>query len=99
MVMEDYGPLCVCDRLLMPHVLAVFLEFVPGGSIASMLKRFGKFNENLVRVYTKQILLGLEYLHRHHIMHRDIKVCCPHFSISITIPILTASLAGWKHPR
>nr|AVG22649.1 MAPKKK2 [Plasmodiophora brassicae] len=51
----------------------VFLEYVPGGSIASIIKRFGKFNENLVRVYTRQILYGLEYLHRHQIMHRDIK--------------------------
>jgi mitogen-activated protein kinase kinase kinase len=30
--------------------LYVFLEYVPGGSIASMLERFGKFSEELVSV-------------------------------------------------
>ena len=46
-----------------PAELYVFLEFVPGGSIAQMLTRFGCFNEMLIRHYTRQLLLGLEYLH------------------------------------
>lgn len=53
----------------------IFLEYVPGGSIASLLAKFGSFKESVVKVYTKQILLGLEYLHAHKIIHRDIKVC------------------------
>ncbi|KAL6784426.1 hypothetical protein ACKKBF_B01735 [Auxenochlorella protothecoides x Auxenochlorella symbiontica] len=53
--------------------LHIFLEFVPGGSIASLLAKFGHFRETVVKVYTRQILLGLEYLHAHGIIHRDIK--------------------------
>lgn len=44
--------------------LTIFLEYVPGGSIASLLAKFGSFKESVIKVYTKQILLGLEYLHR-----------------------------------
>ncbi|KAK1582437.1 hypothetical protein Q3G72_014963 [Acer saccharum] len=53
--------------------LNILLEFVPGGSISSLLGKFGPFPEAVVRAYTKQLLLGLEYLHNHGIMHRDIK--------------------------
>jgi hypothetical protein len=53
--------------------LNIFLEYVPGGSIASLLAKFGSFRETVVRVYTRQILSGLAYLHGHGIAHRDIK--------------------------
>jgi serine/threonine protein kinase len=53
--------------------LNIFLEYVPGGSISSLLLKFQHFSEQVIQVYTRQLLLGLEYLHRHQIVHRDIK--------------------------
>ncbi|KAI5065792.1 hypothetical protein GOP47_0018416 [Adiantum capillus-veneris] len=53
--------------------LNIFLEFVPGGSIASLLGKFGSFPESVIRMYSRQLLQGLEYLHKNGIMHRDIK--------------------------
>lgn len=55
------------------NALYIFLEYVPGGSIASMLDRFGRFREDLCRNYTRQLLLGLEYLHGRRVVHRDLK--------------------------
>ncbi|KAF2307228.1 hypothetical protein GH714_025595 [Hevea brasiliensis] len=55
------------------EALNILLEFVPGGSISSLLGKFGPFPEAVIRTYTKQLLLGLEYLHNNGIMHRDIK--------------------------
>ncbi|CAE7361829.1 NPK1 [Symbiodinium sp. KB8] len=53
--------------------LSIFLEYVRGGSIRGLLERFGRLDESIIRVYTRQLLLGLEYLHRNGIAHRDIK--------------------------
>eukprot|EP00698_Gefionella_okellyi_P021370 TRINITY_DN690_c0_g1_i1.p1 TRINITY_DN690_c0_g1~~TRINITY_DN690_c0_g1_i1.p1 ORF type:complete len:434 (+),score=35.95 TRINITY_DN690_c0_g1_i1:172-1473(+) len=51
----------------------IFLEYVPGGSIANLVQKFGKMGENVVRQYTRQILHGLAYLHANNIVHRDVK--------------------------
>ncbi|GAM18054.1 hypothetical protein SAMD00019534_012290 [Acytostelium subglobosum LB1] len=53
--------------------LNVFLEYIPGGSISSLLGKFGPFSESIIKLYTKQILQGLQYLHSNQIIHRDIK--------------------------
>eukprot|EP01113_Clastostelium_recurvatum_P033065 TRINITY_DN4331_c0_g1_i4.p1 TRINITY_DN4331_c0_g1~~TRINITY_DN4331_c0_g1_i4.p1 ORF type:complete len:1183 (+),score=146.93 TRINITY_DN4331_c0_g1_i4:53-3601(+) len=56
-----------------PKRLSVFLEYMPGGSIASLIAKFGPLSESVVRSYTRQILQGLAYLHMNQIAHRDIK--------------------------
>jgi len=58
---------------LTPTTLSVFLEYVPGGSLKSLVDKFGRLEEAVARSYTRQLLLGLEYLHRNGIAHRDVK--------------------------
>lgn len=53
--------------------LNIFLEYVPGGSLGSMIDRFGAFSEKVAKIYIRQILVGCEYLHSHGVIHRDIK--------------------------
>lgn len=51
----------------------IFLEYVPGGSVLSMLTSYGPFEEPLIRNFVRQVLIGLSYLHGENIIHRDIK--------------------------
>jgi len=53
--------------------LYIFTEWVPAGSLVDILKKFGRLTESIARTYTKQILLGLKYLHDNDVIHLDIK--------------------------
>ncbi|NXI72851.1 M3K19 kinase, partial [Anseranas semipalmata] len=55
------------------NILSIFMEFVPGGSISSIINRFGPLPEIVLSKYTKQILEGVAYLHDNCVVHRDIK--------------------------
>lgn len=52
----------------------LFFEYMAGGSLSDVSQKFGgALNENVIRLYTRQILLGLKYLHKNGIVHSDIK--------------------------
>ncbi|KAI1619838.1 mitogen-activated protein kinase [Exophiala viscosa] len=53
--------------------VSIYLEYIPGGSVGSCLRKHGKFEESVVRSLTRQTLEGLAYLHREGILHRDLK--------------------------
>ncbi|CAA3012186.1 mitogen-activated kinase kinase kinase 3-like isoform X2 [Olea europaea subsp. europaea] len=58
---------------LSEETLSVYLEYVSGGSIQKLLQEYGPFAEPVIQNYTRQILLGLAYLHGKNTVHRDIK--------------------------
>ncbi|XP_067842866.1 mitogen-activated protein kinase kinase kinase 19 [Heptranchias perlo] len=55
------------------NIVSIFMEFVPGGSIAGVIGRFGPLPEPVFCTYTKQVLKGVDYLHDNRVIHRDIK--------------------------
>jgi len=77
----------ICKDLSHPRIVAyyghdyiasclyIYLEYMPGGSMAQVLRQFGPFEESLLVVYSREILEGLEYLHTREppVVHRDIK--------------------------
>ncbi|KAI9091116.1 hypothetical protein DFS34DRAFT_584707, partial [Phlyctochytrium arcticum] len=66
-IIEYYGVEVHRDKLY------IFMEYCPH-SVASLLEHGGRFgDEMVVKVYAKQMLKGLEYLHGKGIVHRDVK--------------------------
>lgn len=43
-----------------------------GGSLAALVKR-NPLSEDVAKIYIKQVLAGLVFLHRQSVIHRDIK--------------------------
>lgn len=46
------------------------MEYLIGGDLKSLLAVYGYFDEDMAVIYTAEITLALDYLHRHAIIHR-----------------------------
>ena len=55
--------------------LWIVMEFCAGGSCADLMKP-GLISEDYIAIITRELLLGLEYLHADKKLHRDIKGRC-----------------------
>lgn len=52
----------------------LFLEYMAGGSLSDVAEKFGgTLDERVIRLYTREILRGLKYLHQNGIVHSDLK--------------------------
>ena len=49
------------------------MEYMIGGDIKSLLHNVGYFDNSMAVFYIAEMTLALEYLHKHSIIHRDIK--------------------------
>ncbi|XP_064455652.1 cAMP-dependent protein kinase catalytic subunit 3-like isoform X2 [Ornithodoros turicata] len=53
--------------------LYMLFEYVSGGELFTYLRNAGRFSSSTGSFYAGQIVLALEYLHRLHIVYRDLK--------------------------
>lgn len=57
-----------------PSKLYLVVDYAAGGDLATQLLRTGKFDVDRVRIYVAEIVLAIEQLHQHNILHRDLKM-------------------------
>jgi len=77
----------ICKELSHKHIVSfyghdyiegrlyIYLEYMPGGSLAQVLSQFGALDEELLAIHARELLEGLAYLHTRDppVLHRDIK--------------------------
>ncbi len=52
----------------------IFMEWMPGGSVTSVMRTLGgRLPERVIARYISDALKGLQFLHDHQVLHRDIK--------------------------
>jgi len=53
--------------------IEILLEYMPGGSVRNLLDKFGPLDEKIIKIYMRQVLEGLKYLHGRNIVHNNLK--------------------------
>ena len=52
----------------------MFMELCTGGDLLAYLRRRRRLDENIAKLFMKQLILALGYLHEKGVVHRDIKL-------------------------
>ena len=63
----------VVDLVAEGSVLAIVMEYVPGGTLAEFLHRWGTLTPSVAVPLACAVLDGLAYAHAHGVLHRDVK--------------------------
>ncbi|KEG10585.1 putative protein kinase [Trypanosoma grayi] len=56
-----------------PEGVCIILEYVAGGTLRDLIRNFGAFDERVIRLYTLQVLQGMDYLQGRGVVHGDLK--------------------------
>ena len=67
------GTTSLCNPCAQKTEIFFVMDLCTGGELFFHLQR-NKFCEEVARFYFAEILLGLEYLHAHYVIYRDLKV-------------------------
>jgi protein kinase A/protein kinase X len=75
----------ILNRITHPFIVAFYgtfqdsqrvymiMEYVIGGELFSQLRSSGRFSNETSRFYAAEIVLAIQYLHKHDIVYRDLK--------------------------
>ncbi|KAI5718718.1 hypothetical protein M8J77_025778 [Diaphorina citri] len=64
---------CMTYAFHTPDKLCFILDLMNGGDLHYHLSQHGVFNEDEMRFYAAEVILGLEHMHRRYIVYRDLK--------------------------
>lgn len=53
--------------------LVMILQYCPGGNLQELIKDQGTLHGDVARMYTAEVLLALDYLHKRAVVYRDMK--------------------------
>eukprot|EP00760_Papus_ankaliazontas_P004761 PhM_4_TR12060/c0_g1_i1/m.22105 len=64
-----------CERAVSDdqHTINIFMEYANGGSLAALVNNNGPLREARTATYLRDILSGVDYLHKKKVIHRDLK--------------------------
>lgn len=64
---------CMTYAFHTPDKLCFILDLMNGGDLHYHLSQHGVFDENQMKFYAAEVILGLEHMHRRYIVYRDLK--------------------------
>lgn len=64
---------CMTYAFHTPDKLCFILDLMNGGDLHYHLSQHGVFNEPEMKFYAAEVILGLEHMHKRHIVYRDLK--------------------------